>query len=280
MAAESILQRASQNTIIQSVVNAQAEQIETTARVFRTAYKEAKRNRPAHGVEHKIDCQELNGIDMGRILHSNVACASIQEHISSEMRRKLFEKIVQSAPKISLIIDEATSLSKKCALIIYTRLQLQDMDMPADIFVDLVELDDLSAEGIVHSLLSSLERHNFTKEFLSKQLIAITTDGASVMFGRKSGVVARMQALFPGVTGWHCTAHRLELAVSDTLKAIGAIDHFKILMDKLYSLYHTSNKNRMEMKECAESLDIQLHKIGRILNTRWVASSFRTVEAV
>lgn len=56
------------------------------------------------------------------------------------------------------------------------RLQLQDMDMPANIFVDLVELDDLSAEGIVHSLLLSLERHNFTKEYLSKQPIAITTD--------------------------------------------------------------------------------------------------------
>lgn len=39
MAAESILQIASQKTIIQSVVNAQAEQIETTAR---TAYKEGR----------------------------------------------------------------------------------------------------------------------------------------------------------------------------------------------------------------------------------------------
>lgn len=59
------------------------------------------------------------------------------------------------------------------------RLQLLDMDVPAEIFVDLVELDDLSAEGLVHSLLSSLQRHHFTKQ---------------LMFRHKSGVVARKQA--------------------------------------------------------------------------------------
>lgn len=36
----------------------------------------------------------------------------------------------------------------------------------------------------------------------------------------------------------------------------------------------------MELKECADALDIQLCKIGRILDARWVASSFRTVDAV
>ena len=69
-------------------------------------------------------------------------------------------------------------------------------------------------------------------------------------------------------------------AVGDVMKEIGAINHFKVLMDKLYSLYSTSNKNRLELKDAADSLDVQLCKIGRILDNRWVASSFRTVEAV
>lgn len=51
---------------------------------------------------------------MGHILHCNVTCASIQEDISPEMRRKLIEKIAQGAPKISLIIDEATRKQEKC----------------------------------------------------------------------------------------------------------------------------------------------------------------------
>lgn len=36
----------------------------------------------------------------------------------------------------------------------------------------------------------------------------------------------------------------------------------------------------MELKECADSLDIQLYKIGQVLDNRRVASSFRTVQTV
>lgn len=36
----------------------------------------------------------------------------------------------------------------------------------------------------------------------------------------------------------------------------------------------------MELKECADALDIQLCKVGWILDPRWVASSFRTIDAV
>ena len=135
----------------------------TTARIFRTAYKEAKRHHPAHGFEHEIDCQELNGLDMGRILHSNVACVNIQKHISEEMKKKLFEKMVQCPPKLSLMLDESTSLSKKNCLIIYLRTQLPDIDKPANIFTELIERDDLTAQDIVRKLLSALECLHLTR---------------------------------------------------------------------------------------------------------------------
>uniref|UniRef100_A0A672RKS2 HAT C-terminal dimerisation domain-containing protein n=1 Tax=Sinocyclocheilus grahami TaxID=75366 RepID=A0A672RKS2_SINGR len=264
LAAADILEKAKGDTIVQAIVNSQSEQITTTARVFRTAYKEAKRHRPAYGFEQELDCQVLNGIDMGRILHSNVACSNIQKHISEEMKRKLFEKMVQCAPKLSLMLDESTSLNKKSALIIYVRFKL----------------DDPNAEGIVRHLLSALERLNLIDEFLSKTLIGVTCDGTSVMLGRTSGVASRLRDIFPNITVWHCSVHRLELAIGDVVKEIGTINYFKILMDKLYAIYSASNKNRMELKDAAESLDVQLCKIGRILDTRWVASSFRTVETV
>lgn len=38
---------------------------------------------------------------------------------------------------------------------------------------------------------------------------------------------------------------------------MGVINHFKILMDKLFALYSTSSKNRMELKESANSLEIK-----------------------
>lgn len=54
------------------------------------------------------------------------------------MKKKLLERIVTCAPKIGLMLDEATGLNKKSALIVYLRLQLPEMESPESIFFDLI----------------------------------------------------------------------------------------------------------------------------------------------
>lgn len=48
------------------------------------------------------------------------------------------------------------------------------MESPKNIFIDLVKLDDIRAEGIVRKLLDSLEKANLNEAFLSKTLISLT----------------------------------------------------------------------------------------------------------
>jgi len=74
--------------------------------------------------------------------------------------------------------------------------------------------------------------------------------------------------------------HRLELAMSDAIDEMNSVNHFKAFMHKLYSLYSMSNKNERELKDAAAEVGSQLLRIGRVLDVRWVASSFRTVHAV
>jgi hypothetical protein len=64
------------------------------------------------------------------------------------------------------------------------------------------------------------------------------------------------------------------------IKTVSGINRFKSFIDKLYVLYHASPKSSRELQACANSLEMQLLKIGQILSTRWVASSFRSVSAV
>ena len=85
---------------------------------------------------------------------------------------------------------------------------------------------------------------------------------------------------FPQLIIWHCSNHRLELAVGDTVDEVAGSNNFRSFFDKLYSVYHASPKNQRELKECCSALDIQCLTIGRVLNVRWVASSLRTVKAV
>lgn len=45
-------------------------------------------------------------------------------------------------------------------------------------------------------------------------------DDASNMLGRVSGVGGHLQNMYPNIIIWHCCNHRLELAVTDTLKEV------------------------------------------------------------
>jgi hypothetical protein len=108
----------------------------------------------------------------------------------------------------------------------------------------------------------------------------VACDGAVVMLGCKSGVAKLLKVEFPSVIVWHCACHRLQLSVANTVKAVAGINRFRAFMDKLCVICHASLKNSRELHECAKLLDIQLLKIGRILSSRRVASSFCSVLAV
>lgn len=111
-------------------------------------------------------------------------------------------------------------------------------------------------------------------------MIAFVSDGASNMLGRISGT--QLQKMYPNIIICHCCNHRLELAVSDTLKEIQGTNHFQSFIEKLYAMYHQSPKNMHELRYIlhATSLEQTLLRIGKIFTIRWGASSEKTLKAV
>lgn len=100
------------------------------------------------------------------------------------------------------------------------------------------------------------------------------------MTGSKSGVGTQLEELFPTLVLWHCANHRLELAVGDAVAEVEKMNHFKLFMDSLYSLYSQSPKLTEELQASAREVSCELLKIGKVLDTRWSASSLRTIKAV
>lgn len=279
-ACQKIKSKAKNETLEKVFLNTLSHNKDVTGKVFRTAYKVAKKNQSFNNFEDEINLQELNGLDMGYILHSANACINIVSHIANEMRKTLIDNIVNSKNKISLLIDESTTVSNRSTLIVIVRVVLPELSAPVSLFLDLIELSDVTARGILNSLISHLECLGLSEDYLKEYLLSVTCDGAAVLFGVRNGVRRLMQDKFPSVIFWHCASHRLELSVSDTVNNVAGVNRFKSFMDKLYVTYHASPKNARELQECAATLELQLLKIGRILSTRWVASSFRTVSAV
>jgi hypothetical protein len=100
------------------------------------------------------------------------------------------------------------------------------------------------------------------------------------MYGSRGGVTKLFKDKFPSIIVWHCTNHRLELSVYGTIKDVAETNRFTSFLDKLYVVYHAPPENARELQSCATMLDMQIYKIGRVLGTRWVASSIQSVMAV
>ncbi|CAK6977847.1 E3 SUMO-protein ligase KIAA1586-like [Scomber scombrus] len=86
------------------------------------------------------------------------------------------------------------------------------------LFFELLELDGTTANDITERLLACLHKNGFDDHFLDECFVAFGFDGASVMLGRRAGVATQLCTRFPHLCVWHCSNHRLELAVSDVVK--------------------------------------------------------------
>ena len=107
---------------------AQQEITSSTMSVFRTAYYIAKRNKPFTDHPKLIDLQKANGVNVGRVLHSNVTCAEIIQFISKEMKGALMASILSTRPKHTILIDEGTAISKKSCLVVYLRCSVNNSE--------------------------------------------------------------------------------------------------------------------------------------------------------
>ncbi|XP_039618182.1 E3 SUMO-protein ligase KIAA1586-like [Polypterus senegalus] len=265
---------------IENAMEAMTESyMKETEAVFRTAYHLAKRNRPFADHESLMELQELNGIKMGSVLHSCYSATQIIEHVANEMKKKIVSSIIASSSKLAVLVDETSSLNRKAVMTVSVKASFEE-NSPEFIFLELVELENQRADGIAEALLSCLTNAGFMEEWLHENWVTFVCDGASAVLGKKSGVATRLTSKFPRLFVWHCMNHRLELAVSDAVDEVNSVNHFKAFMQKLYSLYSASDKNEHELKDAAAEVESQLLRIGRVLDVRWVASSFRTVHAV
>ncbi|XP_069481527.1 E3 SUMO-protein ligase KIAA1586-like [Ambystoma mexicanum] len=277
--AEMIVLRAKDGEFEKNTEKQNACQEEVTNRIFRNAYMVSKKDRPFTDLPVLVDLQIANGLSMGRVLQSRKSCADICDFIGKEMKMKLTKYIVKEDLKFAILIDECTTVSHLSVLSVCIRTAFGGE--PTSFFWELLELEKTNAEAITRELQSCLLKY-FPQEFIKKKTSLIHRRWCICNDGSVSGVAAQLRKPenYPGLLVWRCCNHRLELAVGDALKEVCGTNNFKSFMDALYALYHCSPKNRRELHTFADQLAVIFRAIGRVLDTRWVASSCRTVKAV
>lgn len=73
-------------------------------------------------------------------------------------------------------------------------------------------------------------------------MVGITTDGASVLTGRRNGVQKRIKDLCnPNLTATHCLSHRLQLALKDAAEEIKILKDLQLFCEQLFVFHKTSS---------------------------------------
>ena len=139
---------------------------------------------------------------------------------------------------------------------------------PTHLFTALHETSDFggaSAEAIKKTIDSI-----FTEENFLKKLVATTTDGASVNFGCKEGLLKRLiNEGSPWMIKFHCTNHRIKL-LKDVLKdsAFSEVDKQYLA---IFNLMKNSGAVKSDVKFAAKALDISCYTLPKITETHFVS---------
>ena len=149
-------------------------------------------------------------------------------------------------------------------------------------FAAVKQVEKGNAAGIHEALQSSVSSPEHLQipwnEFASK-LVALGSDGASVMTGHRSGLAALLKQSQPAIVIIHCFAHKLELSFKDAVKktklhekAVGT------LLMGLYYFYKKSALNRSMLKRSFQALGQRVYVPTRVGGTRWVGHLLTALE--
>ncbi|CAI7752510.1 unnamed protein product [Closterium sp. NIES-53] len=123
---------------------------------------------------------------------------------------------VLSIPFIGISLDESTDRCSGKHLILYVTF-IRNCKLVTE-FMQLITVDKADAASLLTLLLSHLQAVGVDLRRISD----ISTDGANVMMGSKSGLVTRLRLRIPYLVSSHCIAHRGVLAAKHAAEKIPA----------------------------------------------------------
>lgn len=167
---------------------------------------------------NKNDISILNRLDKDAKLDSGqhkYLHNDIQNELIDLMAKQVLSKklvLIRSSKFFGIMADEYTDISNKELLSMCFRWIDEGLKVHED-FVGYYELPDIKSETIVTSIKDSLIR----MQLPLKNLRAQAYDGASNMFGKKSGVSVKVSAEQPKALATHCQGHSLNLGIKTTM---------------------------------------------------------------
>lgn len=165
---------------------------------------------------------------------------------------------VQSAPCISLAIDESTDVTDNAQLLVYVRFFHNDKKEMCEDLLGVTPLETHTRGEDIYAAIKVMLRK---RGIDMKQVVSVTTDGAPSMVGKEKGAVPRMKEDNPDLIAYHCLIHQTVLCATLSERFAEIMNTLMKLINFLRassSLQHRLLREYLEDVE-AKANDLLLH---------------------
>ncbi|XP_070550279.1 zinc finger protein 862-like [Ptychodera flava] len=165
------------------------------------------------------------------------------------------------------MIDESTDVSVISTLMVYIR-YVDSSGHVRSHFLSVEQLPGCDSEAIYGTVINCL-----LAKGLDPNVIALATDGASVMVGTKTGVAAKFKEnMNPYMLSNHCLAHRLALASGNAADNVKYLLKFQEIVNAVFKFFHYSPKNLRNLNSIRETLqESRSVTLKQTFHTRWLS---------
>ena len=219
------------------------------------------------------ELHKSNGLDVGDRYSMNVHNCTEFASAIADVQRNIIRDNLTRCKFVSVIVDGSMDNSITDNEMIY--LQTCQAGSVQTNFIYCCQVERGTAPKIVDAIQKAVETVTNWSEFKNK-LVALGSDGASVMLGKNNGVIALLQAIQPSMIAVHCSGHRLELAFKDTVKKVANADKIITLLTGLYYMYRSA-LNRTNLKNAYRCLGLKIRIPTRVGGSRWVGHTLRAL---
>lgn len=267
--------------IVKAVSQMDKRTTEKLCKLYDIAYTIAYNEMPFTKMPVLIKLERKHGVDLGTTYCNNQACHSfimeINEHLTKTGIKSNLSNLHDDPFYYSLSFDGSSDKAcneKEITTIRYVNSKGQ---LRNDL-LSIVHLQEANAETIHTSLISSCDRTKLPE--ISKGCVSASADGASVNFGKITGVMTLLKNDAPWLVDIHCLPHKFELALKDTFKGSYFESTIDPMLNKMYAIYHRSPKRLRNLRQIGIRNKVVVVRPPRASGTRWISHRLKALKAL
>ena len=177
--------------------------------LFHTVHVINVKARPLKDYEFITEMDIMKGLEIPGEKYKTIhSCKAFTQAIA-DVERKKIQNQFNASKFVAVIVDGSIDSAVVDNEIVFIQTHIAG-EIHTD-FLRCCQVKCRDAEGIRGAIENATTYLDTWERFCNK-LVALGSDGASVMTGKKHGVIALLQKKKSSIIGIHCCGHRLELA--------------------------------------------------------------------